>query len=156
MKVIKLEYKVYSFDELDDNAKQKAVDNLYDINIHDDWFEAVYEDAKTVGVDIQEFDIARGSCCTIRMDYEDTVIQAILKNHGELCDTYKVAAEYKDKILDSDGNINAEIAKDFKRDLQETYLSMLRREYEYLTGEDAIIETIQANDYEFTENGKIH
>lgn len=31
----------------------------------------------------------------------------------------------------------------------------LEKEYEYLTNEDAIIETIEANDYNFTINGKI-
>lgn len=32
---------------------------------------------------------------------------------------------------------------------------MLRDDYEYRTGKDAIVETIQANDYEFTEDGEI-
>ena len=32
----------------------------------------------------------------------------------------------------------------------------LEKEYDYLTSEDAIIESLQANDYEFTEGGKIY
>jgi hypothetical protein len=32
---------------------------------------------------------------------------------------------------------------------------MLRQEYEYLTSEGAIIETIEANEYEFTEEGRM-
>ena len=32
---------------------------------------------------------------------------------------------------------------------------MLRNEYEYLTSEEAVIESIRANEYEFTEDGKL-
>jgi predicted transcriptional regulator len=32
---------------------------------------------------------------------------------------------------------------------------MLQKEYEYLTSEEAIIETIEANEYEFTEKGEM-
>ena len=33
---------------------------------------------------------------------------------------------------------------------------ILQKEYEYQTSEEAIIETIKANDCEFTEDGKLH
>ena len=32
---------------------------------------------------------------------------------------------------------------------------LLEREYEYLTSDDAIKETIEANEYEFDENGNL-
>jgi len=32
---------------------------------------------------------------------------------------------------------------------------MLQKEYEYQMSDEAIIETIEANEYEFTENGKL-
>jgi len=34
-------------------------------------------------------------------------------------------------------------------------MSILRQEYEYQTSEEAIIETIAANDYDFTNEGRI-
>lgn len=40
---------VFKFDELEDSAKDKAIENLWDINIFDDWHEFVYEDSKTIG-----------------------------------------------------------------------------------------------------------
>ena len=46
-----------------------------------------------------------------------------------------------DKIIDGAG----ELANEFERALGE----------EYLTSEDAIVETIQANEYEFTEEGEL-
>lgn len=43
----------------------------------------------------------------------------------------------------------------FARALSEEYLSILRQEYDYQTSEEAIKGTIEANDYDFTEDGKI-
>ena len=36
---------VYSFDELGEDAQEKAIENLYDLNIDYDWWEFVFEDA---------------------------------------------------------------------------------------------------------------
>jgi len=33
---------------------------------------------------------------------------------------------------------------------------MLQKEYEYETSEEAIVETIKANEYEFTEDGNLY
>jgi hypothetical protein len=48
-----------------------------------------------------------------------------------------------------------EIEEKYTKNLSECYLYMLKNEYEYLTSEKCIIETIEANDYYFTENGKV-
>jgi len=37
--------------------------------------------------------------------------------------------------------------------LREEYLSMLRKEYEYLTSTECVDETIRANEYEFLVDG---
>jgi len=37
----------------------------------------------------------------------------------------------------------------------EEYLHIFRKQFEYLESREAIQETIEANDYDFTENGKI-
>lgn len=146
----------YKFEELSEDAQKKAIENLSDINIHHDWYESVYEDAKTIGCTITEFDIDRGSNCSIRFKNNGhDVILAILKNHGDTCDTYKLALEYKDKILDAEGFVNEDVEHDFRKELESEYLSMLRKEYEYLTSEECIKETILANEYEFTIDGKL-
>ena len=44
---------------------------------------------------------------------------------------------------------------DFLQSLCEDYRIILRNEYEYLTSEEAIIETIESNEYYFTEDGKL-
>jgi len=43
-------YKTYSFDELDEDAQQKAVESCYDINVDfPDWDDYIQEDAKEIG-----------------------------------------------------------------------------------------------------------
>ena len=44
---------------------------------------------------------------------------------------------------------------DALRSFEHWALTLLRREYDYLTSEEAIIETIEANEYEFDENGNL-
>jgi hypothetical protein len=161
MRTITTHTDAYKFEELTDEAKEKAIANLYDINVDFDWWDCIYDDAKTIGCKIKEFDIDRGSYCKLVCDDAHETARLIVENHGKTCDTYKLADEYLkdydklgrdedavDKLLD-------ELETEFKRALGEEYLSLLRREYEYLTSEDAIVETIQANEYEFTEDGKL-
>ena len=160
---------VYTFDELSDDAKQNAVENLYDLNIDYDWWESTYEDAKQIGCKIEGFDTGRGSNCDLVCKDACRTARLILENHGNECDTFKLAEEYaKDHekiIYDADKDEDGEILYDadaltdldaeFERALGEEYLSILRQEYDYQTSEEAIIETIKANEYEFTEEGKL-
>lgn len=163
---------VYKFDELSDSAKQTAIEKLYDINVDNDWWDCIYDDAKTIGCKISGFDTDRGSYCDLKCDDAHETARLIVENHGETCDTRKLADEYlkdHDAIIDTaerdeDGELADEYAIDkkldelnaeFQRALGEEYLVILRKEYEYLTSEAAIIETILANEYEFTEDGKM-
>jgi hypothetical protein len=43
----------------------------------------------------------------------------------------------------------------YHHDINQEMLKMLREEYEYLTSDEAVIESIEINNYEFTEDGKI-
>ena len=170
MRIVKT--KVYKFNELSDAAKQKALEKLYDINVEFDWWDSVYDDANTIGCKIKGFDIDRRCYCELKCEDAHETARLIIENHGEACDTYKLAAEYlkdHDKIIDEaerdeDGELSDEYTVDklldelnaeFERALGEEYLSMLRKEYEYLTSEEAIIKTIEANEYEFTKDGKM-
>lgn len=45
MRIIKKTYKVYSFDELSDEVKEKVVEKMYDINVnHDGWHDWLLEE----------------------------------------------------------------------------------------------------------------
>jgi hypothetical protein len=164
-----IETKVFSFNELNEDAKEKAVQNLYDINIDFEWWEFTYYDAKEIGLKITSFDLDRNRHVKGEFIFEvKEVINAILSNHGQTCDTYKVAENYKEEIFsliekeenldfrnyDLEGQIS-DLENEFLESLLEEYSIILQRECEYLQSEKAIIETILANDYEFTEEGKL-
>jgi predicted nuclease with TOPRIM domain len=160
---------VYSFNELSEQAQQNAIENLYDINVNYDWWKFTYEDAETVGLKINEFNLDRANFCNIKLtDSAVSICHKIIENHGETCDTYKTAKEYSQKYNelfakyeDTTENIQqlsdglSDLDEEFKNQIEQNYLSMLKNEYEYLTNGEEIKETIIANEYEFTEDGTL-
>lgn len=171
MKTIKTN--LYEFSELSEDAKQSAINSMRDINVSHDWWDFIYEDAAQIGLKITSFDLDRNrhadgefvlSACE--------VAQNIFNSHGETCETYKTAKEFMnewqpvfDGYMDESGenyesaeseNRIIEIEENFLNDILEDYSIMLQHESEYLQSDEAIIETIEANDYDFTENGKLY
>lgn len=167
--------KVYPFNELTDEAKQEAYGQIWDINVNYEWWESTYEDAANVGIKITEFDIDRGAYCKgdFTLDAEE-VANRIIEDHGKSCETWNTANEFiavfeqgkKDHESADDydpdyelfvkSDYYGEIVVEFKRFILEDYRIMLQHEYEYLTSEEAIVETIEANEYEFTADGKLY
>ena len=166
---------VYTFAEMSEQGKDNAVERLNDINTSHTWYEFTYDDAKNMGMSIGGFDLDRGRSIDLEVDDYQETANKIIKEHGEACDTYKNAVEFIKERTElvskySDG-VNKEIVTEeneydfdceldeleteYKKTLEEDYLSMLRNEYEYLSSREAIIETIECNEYEFTEDGKL-
>jgi hypothetical protein len=168
-----IEINLYKFNELSEEAKQKAIERLSDINVSHNWWECTYEDARTIGLKITGFELDRNrhasgdfilSACE--------VAQNIFNEHGEECETYKTAKKFMEEwqpIFDEYMNEESEkfesyeseqelqeLEDEFLRDLLEDYSIMLQNESEYLMTDEAIIETIEANDYDFTEDGKLY
>jgi hypothetical protein len=164
---------VYNFAELSDKAKQKAIESLYDCNVNREWWDCTYEDAKTVNIKITGFDIDRSYCEGDFMESAEETANLIIENHGKDCKTYKTAANYlkerkelvekysdgktlnivaEDNECDFDNDCN-ELDAEFLRSILEDYRIILSKEYDYLTSKEAIIDTIEANDWTFTEDG---
>lgn len=156
---------LYEFHELTEEAQQKALENLWDINVSHEWWDFTYEDAKNVGVKITGFDLDRGQ---IDLELEGScgeTAEAIMREHGQDCGTYKKAKLFLDdmnaylaqfpNIEDSDEELIEGKENEFIDDLRYEYRKILRNEYEYLTSKEAILETIEANEYTFTENGEL-
>jgi len=141
--------KIYKFNELPEETKQKAIENLRYINVDYRWWDFIYDDAESIGLNITEFDEYRIKGYIIESG-EDTAIN-ILREHGKETDTYNTAREFV-----TDLGVSDEREDEFLYALLEDYRVMLNKEYEYLTSEEAIIETIKINDYEFTADGKIY
>lgn len=168
---------IFKFNELSEQAKDNAVEKLRDINLHDDWYECTIDDAATIGLKIESFDVDRGSHVQGVFTEDATkVADLIIANHGEHCETHKTAARFwedwnflvekhsdgvdtscvayeNEQEFDNEAN---ELEQEFLNDLCECYLTILRNEYEYLYSEEAVIETIEANDYDFTEDGNLY
>jgi hypothetical protein len=163
-----IETTIYTFDELTGEAQKHAISELSDINVGRDWWDCVFDDAKQVGLKITEFDNYKCSIEFIKPPLE--VAELIIKEHGEMCDTYKLAANYIKEIaiistshtntttgeLTSTGEVLKEEANSaFLYALRVKYHSKLMEEYEYLTSAEGIRDTILCNEYEFTVNGDL-
>jgi len=169
-------YNVYKYDELTKEQQQKAVTNLSDINIDHDWWGGTYGDAKDIGLTLESFDLDRNRHATGKFSEDPhQVAKNIQDNHGKMCDTYRIATDYlsvRDTLVKKyeDKNKPNHVAeehedifderlemadKSFETMLINAYSVILQKDYEYLVTDEAIIETIQANDYDFTSNGVI-
>jgi hypothetical protein len=167
------EIKVFQFNELSDSAKETARDRYRRFALDYDWWEHVYEDAERCGLKITGFDTDRHNISGHKEGTCLDIVEAIVKNHGKDCETFKLAEIYSEKIaplekqleaLESDddslqsdirklGDKIIDAEKKFIHDILEEYLSMLRKECDYLLSDESIDEMIQCNEYEFTEDG---
>ena len=67
-----------------------------------------------------------------------------------MCDTYKLAQEYyRRKHIKSPMDVD-----EFTKLLGECYLQMLNKEFDYLTEDEQIAESLECNEMEFLENGQ--
>lgn len=161
---------IYQFSELSEDAKKKAIEKHSDINVDYHWWDCTYEDAKNIGLKITGFGLDRNRNAT-----GDFLLNAcevadnVLSQHGNECETYKTAENFmnewqpifNDYMNEESENYESreledtlnDLETEFLNDLLENYSIMLQNESEYLQSEEAIIETIEANEYEFTEEG---
>ena len=175
MRAIIEETTVYTFDELTPEAQEKAIEKLWDINVEFAWWGQLYEDAATIGLKITGFDLDRNRRATgVWLWSALETAHKIIEEHGEDCETYQTAKNYlvtrdelvkkysdgtdqvtKDNEYDFDSDCD-DLDREFLRSLLEDYSIMLQKENEYLTSEEAIKETIQADEYEFTAEGELY
>ena len=203
-----IEIKLYKFEELSEEAKQKVIEKMYDINVDDAfWYEFIYEDfeekAKQAGFDVsrgkRELNIywsgfwSQGDGAMFEYDGLDKSLliefvdqlklspmrkqwlksQVIISGNGkhsghyyhENCCYHSINFEpnfqwseainfnnWIESFIEEFENFVIDKYKDLCKELYRS----LEKEYEYQTSKEAIIETIQANDYEFTEDGTLN
>lgn len=146
---------IYNFKELSEKTQQKVLEKLSDINVDFDWWDSLYDDAKQAGLEIESFDIYNREISGKLDGFFIDSIEWILKNHGESCDTYKIAKEYLPKYEKSkkEDDTLDDLREEYAGKLCQCYLKMLTDEYNYFTSEEAILETIEANEYTFESDG---
>lgn len=173
----------YSFNDLDEKVQEKVLDEFSDSSLQYEWWENVYEDAKNVGLKINEFDCDRANM--IKGEFIDSAqdtIDLIKENHGKVCESYKTAIQYEQELIelrkksdeaynnatptddemskdeffeDNFSNEKEDIEENFLQAILEDYLIMLRNEAEYLSSHEYAKECIEINDYLFDEEGDI-
>ena len=161
-----IEIKVYKFEELDKQTKEKVIDNYRYINVEDTfWYECIKDDFNRLGLEIRSFDLDRGSFAEIHIeDFEQTSLN-IVNEFGDSVPIKQTAKNYIDEYnkiqanYKEDEDIERELEildEEYQKEYSEDILSYLRAEYEWEITDEAIINTIEANDYDFTTEGKIY
>ena len=178
-----IETQVFTYDELSEDAKEKARNWWREASHYDDWAESVLEDAKNIGLIITEFDLDRRGVKASFKRYAELTAVACMQDHGADCETYKDSAQFllemktkqeakelviaaleesgdpDDKIADVESAFDGWLEDreaEYLHDMSENYRIMLRQEYDYTNSDEYIEEAIRANEYEFTIDGKIH
>lgn len=147
---------LYQFDELSEQAKEKAREWYREGALDYEWYDCIYDDAARVGLKITAFDLDRrkGVEGTLTMSLLESC-KAILSEHGQACETYKLASDTLTTWNESEktDEVEESLTEEYTYALREEYASILQKEYEYLLSDECVDETIQANDYEFLEDG---
>jgi hypothetical protein len=164
MKTIKVN--LYEFRELGEEIQEKVLEKYWEINVDYDWWDGIYEDANQVDFKITEFDIDRERY--VNGEFKGSAyntIEKILENHGESCETYKLALEYKEKYNQLEKYEDGEIIEnesfeewenEFLLALCEEFRSILSKQFEYSVSRESIIETIELNEYTFEADGTMN
>lgn len=173
-------YNVYKFHELTKEQQQKAIDNLRDTNVdYDGWHEFTIED-ETARLNLLGYEDVKisysgfwsqgnGASFTAGGNIEKLVPANMQKyvdriafkksGHYEHEYTMSLDIDYNDEPLGNTQiiefeNLEKELLENARIEARAIY-SRLQNEYEYYTSDESIIATIESNDYDFTENGKI-
>ena len=167
--------KIYKFDELTEEVKEKVLEKYWDINLDYEWWQYAFEDARRIGLNIEEFDLNRGAYVKGKwlVDAEEAA-EKILQEHGEDCETYQDTLNFQGELKQAhivfensedydpeyeefeESDEYEEICEEFLRTICEDYRIILEKEYEWLTREEAVKETIEVNEWEFTEDGTLY
>ena len=148
---------LYEFKELSKKVQRKALDRLMHINTeHLEWWEAIYEDAENFGCLIQGFDLYSSKQIefSITGDYIETA-KKIVENWGEESEGNEASKQYISDFKNVNKKYLEAVDKAYKSTLEKIYAAMLLTEYHYRITDEAIIETIESNEYYFNHHGEI-
>ena len=203
----------YTWQEADEALRAKILERQHDINVHYDWWDVAYEDAKRMaemfGLDLRQKPVKlmngntrydpsiyfsgfsfQGDGASFEGSYQykpgglkavmteapqDTDLHGIVKalqdvqrkyfyqlrasitQSGRYCHEKTMSTDVEDARTgwEPDDKNDVEIVVKAMRDFARWIFKNLRNEYEYLTSKEAVIETLEANEYEFFEDGSI-
>jgi hypothetical protein len=182
------EIKTFKFNELNEKAKEKAIEKMWDINVDYDWWEfdglmgltkkeKSARKIKECPDDIINwknlyFDLDRGSYIQfidITVPNEDVfrkflrinkrlwgkVYYSFLNSNREINTAIEIEENEYDLYFTKKEQEIIDRAISIFNDKVKDALIDLKKQYEYLTSKEAIIETIEINEYDFREDGKL-
>ena len=186
------ETKIYTFNELSDESKEKALDNCRDTNVFygGEWYDGVIYTckgvAKTLGIDVDSIHFSGfssqgvGACFTGTYEYhkgwrtelkayapinKDLLAICVALQEAQRKAFYTIVARIAHRghyshsgcmaiDVDASCSFDSDEIQGALRLLADWMYSSLEAEYDYLTSDEAVRESIIANEYEFTENGE--
>jgi hypothetical protein len=186
MREVVKKFNVYKYDELSDKAKENALERLYDINISHNWWDYLYETFKEqlneVGLTCDTFyfsldrdyhiDAEKLRFTDSKLFIKKSVDEKIKNSIIEVLDLYIENTGFKrtSSIIESGScyfmerhprltkvanYIEIKATKELQTIL-EYFLKRLQEEHEYLQSKEAILESIECNDFEFFEDGSLY
>lgn len=174
---------VYSFAELSDDAKDRALNAFRDINVEYDWWDGAYDTIRTagelLGLEIGDihfdtdlycifdasYEYARGAAKAVRDEFPHATdlhdvarkLQDLQKRHF-----YSLACAVKEgqsmnyyRCFRFGEYYECDDLGDILDDFAHWAWVLLDGEYEYLTSDEVVKEMIEANEYEFTADGEL-
>ena len=173
-----IEIKAFQFEELDSQTQEKVIENNRTINVDSNfWYECELDNYKhELKIKVNEFDIYRRKINITIEDSFDTAERIVnfFGKESSMVKTAKIFIKDRDSLVKKYGEGNEKegysvkeeywseydeeieyLEEEFRREIAEEILSMLTSQYEYEISDDAIKETILANEYEFQEDGEM-
>lgn len=164
----KVEIELYKFEELPTDIQAEVLAKQWSINVEWDWWDTTYEVINDNGMTCKGFNLDRGQSISLYLNNSCYEIATDFLQFGE-CDEKTAAIEFIDKMDEITGLIgdNEEgleeyeekamvLEGEFQHQLENFCFKWLQDEYTYRMSDEAIKETILANEYEFTKDGVIY
>lgn len=141
--------KLYQIDELPVDARVKTIEKHSDINVDYDWWDFIYQDAERIGLKISQFDVYNRKIDADFIFEPEQVARNIMNEYANSAPLHTAAKSF----LDTNDVYELE---DFEHEVKRQYLKDLREQYEHSTSNEAVTETLKANEYYFDLAGDIH
>ena len=174
---------VYSFDELSEEAQERALNELRPVDIEPYWYEDTFDTIRTagklLGLDIGDIHFDTYLYCTFDASYEYArgAVKAVRNEFPRMTDLHDVARKLQDLQKRHFYSLSCAVTKgrttnryscfrfgedyecedlgDIIDDFAHWARIQLRDDAEYRMSDEAVKEMIEANEYEFTEDGEL-
>lgn len=144
------------YNELSEEAKQKAINSFRDINLHDEWDQHILDNEKEkledMGLSDVEIKYEQGDSCSFSGKISDIqlFLEKINVNDGL---QFPKSVRYHNNDVEDDGFFQQ--IEDWKSDYCDELFKAFEEEYEFQTSDEQVEESIIANDYDFDEDGSL-